>query len=177
MGGILSCGNALIRNCGVVINGYDACRGYAHNGGLVGMFYLYDKQETPRPISWCSVNGFITFFEDNRDRRAYCEPFVGELLTWTELSNCSSSSPGTNSLTTQPSSPRKSARPPRSPRRSTPPTATTGAIPLIPAPPAAIPGTTPLRRPPTSPGSGRSSPSPPRRRADGAARSAPSAAR
>ena len=89
MGGVLSCGNADISNCTVTIDGYDACRGYAHNGGLVGMFYLYDKSETLGAITGCSVNGSITFFEDNTDRRAYCQPFVGELLTWTNMSECS----------------------------------------------------------------------------------------
>lgn len=89
MGGILSCGNGDIHDCSVTIDGYDACRGYAHNGGLVGMFYLYDKNETAGTISGCSVDGTITFFEDNADRRAYCQPFVGELLTWTDMSNCS----------------------------------------------------------------------------------------
>ena len=87
MGGVLSCGNALIDGCSVTIRGYDACHGYAHNGGLVGMFYVYDQGETARPISNSAVTGSITFFEDNADRRAYCEAFVGELLTWTSMTN------------------------------------------------------------------------------------------
>ncbi len=82
MGGILSTGNADISGCAVVIDGYDACRGYAHNGGLVGMFYLYDKQEPVRAVLNSTVDGKITFFEDNADRRAYCQPFVGEALTY-----------------------------------------------------------------------------------------------
>lgn len=85
MGGILACGNALISNCSVTISGWDACHGYAHNGGLVGMFYSFDKSEA-RPISGTGITGAITFFEDNADRRAYCESFVGEMLTWTSLS-------------------------------------------------------------------------------------------
>ena len=84
MGGVLACGNAGITDTAVVIHGYDECRGYAHNGGLVGMFYTYDKSEKAKSISGCSVTGRITFFEDNLDRRAYCEAFVGELLTWTD---------------------------------------------------------------------------------------------
>ena len=88
MGGILSTGNAAISDCSVVIDGYDACRGYAHNGGLVGMFYLYDPSEAIQPISGCDVTGKITFYEDNRDRRAYCAPFVGEMLTGTQVLNC-----------------------------------------------------------------------------------------
>ncbi len=89
MGGILSCGNGDIHDCTVAIDGYDACRGYAHNGGLVGMFYLYDKGEIAGTITGCTVDGAITFFEDNADRRAYCQPFVGELLTYTDMRECS----------------------------------------------------------------------------------------
>ena len=86
MGGILACGNALIDGCSVTISGWDACHGYAHNGGLVGMFYSWDKKEA-RPISRSNVTGQITFFEDNTDRRAYCEAFVGEMLTWTSMTD------------------------------------------------------------------------------------------
>ncbi len=90
LGGVLSCGNIAIRNTSVDIRGYCSCRGYAHNGGLVGMFYQYDKNDPVRPVNYCAVNGSISFFEDNRDRRAYCQAFAGELLTWTDLSTCSS---------------------------------------------------------------------------------------
>ena len=34
LGGILSCGNAALTGCTAAIDGYAACRGYAHNGGL-----------------------------------------------------------------------------------------------------------------------------------------------
>ena len=84
MGGVISCGNAAISNTTVVIHGYDECRGYAHNGGLVGMLYSYKRQEKARAITGCSVTGEITFFEDNSDRRAYCQAYVGELLIWTD---------------------------------------------------------------------------------------------
>lgn len=88
LGGILSCGNATITGCTVELDGYDACRGYAHNGGLVGMFYQYDSEAALGTISGCTANGRIRFFEENADRRAYCQPFVGELLTWTNVSEC-----------------------------------------------------------------------------------------
>lgn len=91
LGGILANGNAAISACTVTLHGYDACRGYAHNGGLVGMFYVYDKSRAPLPISGCRVDGTVTFFEDNPDRRAYCKPYVGELLSWTEITDCSDS--------------------------------------------------------------------------------------
>lgn len=88
LGGILSCGNATLTGCSVTLDGYASCRGYAHNGGLVGMFYQYDKAIPIGTISACSANGKITFFEDNIDRRAYCQAFVGELLTWTSVTEC-----------------------------------------------------------------------------------------
>ena len=84
MGGVISCGNAAITDTAVVIHGYDECRGYAHNGGLVGMFYSYKRKEKAKTITGCTVSGDITFFEDNTDRRAYCQAFVGELLLWTD---------------------------------------------------------------------------------------------
>lgn len=85
MGGVLSTGNVGIKNTKVTIHGYDECHGYVHNGGLVGMFYLYDKTEQPLPIFGCSVNGEITFFEDNTDRRAYCKSYIGERLSINNL--------------------------------------------------------------------------------------------
>ena len=88
LGGILSCGNAALTGCTAAIDGYAACRGYAHNGGLVGMFYQYDKTVDIGTISGCAVTGRITFFEDNADRRAYCEAFAGEFLTWTNITEC-----------------------------------------------------------------------------------------
>ena len=88
LGGILSCGNAALTGCTAAIDGYAACRGYAHNGGLVGMFYQYDKTVDIGTISGCAVTGKITFFEDNADRRAYCEAFAGEFLTWTNITEC-----------------------------------------------------------------------------------------
>lgn len=86
LGGILSCGNAALTGCTVTLDGYASCRGYAHNGGLVGMFYQYDKAVPIGTISGCAVSGKITFFEDNADRRAYCEAYAGEFLTWTSVS-------------------------------------------------------------------------------------------
>lgn len=88
LGGILACGNAVISDCQVKIGGYDACRGYAHNGGLVGMFYRYDKAVATGRIENCRVEGSIRFFEDNRDRRAYCKAYVGELLTSAPVTGC-----------------------------------------------------------------------------------------
>ena len=81
MGGILSCGVADIERCTVEIAGYDSCHGYVHNGGLVGMYYLCGMDYPYCSVSENYVGGFIRFFEDNTDRRAYCMPYRGEYLT------------------------------------------------------------------------------------------------
>ena len=88
MGGLLGTGNAAVSDCAVVIDGYDECRGYAHNGGLIGMTYAYGPGVLPQLVTRCSVEGSITFFEDNTDRRAYCQAFIGEMLPWGNIGDC-----------------------------------------------------------------------------------------
>ena len=88
MGGILGCGNADILDCRVTLDGYDECHGYVHNGGLIGMFYQYDKSAVIGSVRGCDVKGQITFFENNPDRRAYCQAYAGEFLTWAEAIDC-----------------------------------------------------------------------------------------
>ena len=80
MGGVLSCGIADIRACMVEIDGYDSCHGYVHDGGLVGMYYRCDFDYQPTAVDDNIIEGVIHFFEDNPDRRAYCDPCLGELL-------------------------------------------------------------------------------------------------
>lgn len=80
MGGILACGIADISGCRVNIEGYDSCHGYVHNGGLVGMYYSCGFKIKSGEVKNNDVTGRIRFFEDNRDRRAYCKPFIGEDL-------------------------------------------------------------------------------------------------
>ncbi len=81
MGGVLACGVADVEGCTVAIQGYDSCHGYVHDGGLVGMYYLCGMDYPYCSVSENLVTGQISFFEDNTDRRAYCEPFRGEYLT------------------------------------------------------------------------------------------------
>lgn len=81
LGGIMSCGIGDFKSCDVNINAYDSCHGYVHNGGIVGMFYRCGMKYSKRSITSCYVEGQISFFEDNKDRRAYCKPFGGEFLT------------------------------------------------------------------------------------------------
>lgn len=81
MGGVLSCGMATIRHCTVNIQGYASCHGYVHNGGVVGMYYHCGLMYPEKNAVGNRVKGQITFFEDNRDRRAYCKAIFGEKLT------------------------------------------------------------------------------------------------
>ncbi|MBR1686879.1 MAG: hypothetical protein IJ708_17300 [Clostridia bacterium] len=80
MGGLLGCGVVdLIENT-VVIDGYDSCRGYVHNGGLVGMYYQCGMDYPRGEMARNTVTGRIIFFEDNPDRRSYVRAFIGEPL-------------------------------------------------------------------------------------------------
>lgn len=81
MGGVLGCGMAEIEGCSVSIQGYDSCHGYVHDGGLVGMNYACGTDYPRVSVSGNAVTGQISFFEDNPDRRAYCAPYIGEVLT------------------------------------------------------------------------------------------------
>ncbi len=88
MGGIISDGYMNISNCNVKIAGYDSDHGYVHNGGIIGMHMPYPKGTgATGNIRNCHVDGFITFFEDNTDRRAYCAPVYGEMLGGLYVSN------------------------------------------------------------------------------------------
>lgn len=80
MGGILACGLANIDRNTVNIRGYDSCHGYVHNGGLCGMYYHCGMSFTPESMANNYIAGFISFFEDNPDRRAYCAATFGEHL-------------------------------------------------------------------------------------------------
>lgn len=81
MGGILANGFMDIKKCNVKLDGYSSEYGYAHNGGLVGMYYQkpFDpKAEHHGRVVYNSIDGKITFFECNSDRRAYCKAVIGE---------------------------------------------------------------------------------------------------
>ena len=82
MGGLIAAGFPDAVNCTVNIDGYGSEHGYAHNGGLMGLYGVYPKgAEHKGKITGNRVYGKITFFEENDDRRAYCKPMIGETLT------------------------------------------------------------------------------------------------
>lgn len=92
LGGGYAAGYLDVDKCNVKIDGYDSDHGYVHNGGLVGMYILYPQGTVYEGyINNTRVEGIITFFEDNTDRRAYCKDFCGEVMQWTyEFVGCSS---------------------------------------------------------------------------------------
>ena len=83
MGGICAAGYPNINGCDVVISGFDSDHGYVHNGGLVGMYMFYPRgTQYWGSVTDNRVTGRITFFEDNTNRRAYCNGFIGEIMNW-----------------------------------------------------------------------------------------------
>lgn len=80
-GGVLATGYASVESCMVKLEGYTACHGYVHDGGLIGMHFRYfDMESGSHAAKGNRVEGFISFYEDNLDRRAYCDAFCGENL-------------------------------------------------------------------------------------------------
>ncbi len=83
LGGVFAAGFVDVLDCDVTIQGYASEHGYAHNGGITGMYIPFplDTKQFGN-IKNNHVEGFISFFEDNRDRRAYCKAYCGETLAY-----------------------------------------------------------------------------------------------
>lgn len=81
LGGAFATGFIDVVDCDIALAGYVSEYGYVHNGGLVGMVMQYPLGEGRRgALTGNTVKGKITFFECNKDRRAYCDAYVGETL-------------------------------------------------------------------------------------------------
>ena len=81
LGGIYATGFMDVKDCVVAIDGYVSEHGYAHNGGVVGMYMEYPFGQGQKGyVTGNEVSGKITFFENNTNRRAYCEAVIGEAL-------------------------------------------------------------------------------------------------
>ena len=81
LGGVYATGFMDVRDCTVTIDGYTSEHGYVHNGGIVGMYMEYPLGTGQKGyVTGNHVEGKITFFEDNNNRRAYCKAYVGEAL-------------------------------------------------------------------------------------------------
>lgn len=84
MGGVYATGFMDVNRCTVNIQGYSSEYGYAHNGGVTGMWMqLPFGRNLKGSITFNTVNGFIYFFEKNTNRRAYCAGIVGEHMAST----------------------------------------------------------------------------------------------
>lgn len=87
MGGLVGAGYPDFINCTVNIDGYGSEHGYAHNGGMTGLYMFYPKNTEHESIMKGNrIYGKITFFEENDDRRAYCKALIGETLS--EVKTC-----------------------------------------------------------------------------------------
>lgn len=83
LGGAYAAGYIGLGDCNIKVSGFVSDHGYVHNGGLVGMFALYPAgTQYTSYITNNHIEGIISFFEDNTDRRAYCAEYVGEVLHW-----------------------------------------------------------------------------------------------
>lgn len=83
LGGITACGYTDLENCKVTMKAFASVHGYAHNGGLMGMYHVHDNKIRKLHggyVNHNTVDAHIRFFENNKDRRAYCRRFVGEPL-------------------------------------------------------------------------------------------------
>ena len=81
LGGICGAGYPDIESCTIGIAGYISDHGYVHSGGMVGMYIIYPKRfDRDGFVRDNTLKGFITFFEDNTNRRAYCVKDFGEVM-------------------------------------------------------------------------------------------------
>lgn len=82
LGGVFGTGFVSVTDCDITLDAYISDHGYVHSGGIGGMYMRYPLKDwkTVGYITGNRVTGKITFFEDNRDRRAYCEAEIGEPL-------------------------------------------------------------------------------------------------
>lgn len=81
MGGVFATGFMNVLDCEIIIDGYCSEYGYAHNGGITGMYMQYPIGGGKEgKLTGNSITGKITFFECNSDRRAYCRAEAGEVL-------------------------------------------------------------------------------------------------
>lgn len=83
MGGAYAAGYMDLEGCAIQIDGYVSDHGSVHSGGLAGMYVVYPPSlDYQGKITDNSSAGQITFFEDNPDRQAYCNGFIGEVMSW-----------------------------------------------------------------------------------------------
>lgn len=83
LGGVFGMGFVDVNDSRILIRGYISEHGYVHSGGIGGL-----SMQSPLGFSRMgqtnnnTIVGEIRFFEDNQDRRAYCNSVCGERLSW-----------------------------------------------------------------------------------------------
>lgn len=79
LGGIYASGCGTVGDCTVLLRGYADIYGYAHNGGVVGMYKrVRGYTGKVQTVHGTSVDAEIRFFEVTPSKRAYCKPIIGE---------------------------------------------------------------------------------------------------
>ena len=78
LGGAYSCGSGRVENCTVKTRGFAEVFGYAHSGGLIGMFKAVKDSRYRSAVVNTTADTEISFFEITPSRRAYCSPTIGE---------------------------------------------------------------------------------------------------
>ena len=79
LGGVYAAGYSEVKNCTVYMRGYAEIYGYAHNGGIAGMFKLARGFSPNRMLAVrdSSIDAEIRFFEIAPDGKGYCDPLIG----------------------------------------------------------------------------------------------------
>ena len=79
LGGVFACGYGTVSECSVYLRGYADIYGYAHNGGVIGMFKIpRDIKKKNFSVHDSTVDVEIRFFEVTPSKRAYCKAIIGE---------------------------------------------------------------------------------------------------
>lgn len=78
LGGLMANGVSDMLNNEVNVQGFVSTHGFVHSGGMVGMAFRMQWKYYRRTIQGNTVNGMITFYEQNYNRRAYCKAIIAE---------------------------------------------------------------------------------------------------
>ena len=78
IGGAFSCGSGRVEGCAVRTRGFSEVYGYAHNGGIIGMYKEPKGSRFKSAVINTTADTEFSFFEITPSRRAYCSPTIGE---------------------------------------------------------------------------------------------------
>ena len=78
LGGVYAAGSGQIHSCAVRTRGFAEVYGYAHNGGLIGLFKKVPHPNYEAYVRDTTADTEISFFECADARMAYCSPTIGE---------------------------------------------------------------------------------------------------